>query len=232
MTPPSAFVSLIQDAAPGGVGAGPSVHELWGLLEAELRAGLAVYWDTAGQVLQGSGIRLAPPGEEDFSLKRNFFSTLFLYAYWRVALPPPRRTLYVAVNQCLRGMVTGCDNLLDDEYKATLETDLPPGVLNVITSSDHAIGSQLVADRRVDVVSFTGSTVTGKAVMAGKCRWPGTAPWTLVLESTRRTGTGLTRAPTASPGQRGQPSVALRPAPALKTFLTALRILGMSGTSS
>ncbi len=49
---------------------------------------------------------------------------------------------------------------------AAEQTDLPPGVLNVITSSDHAIGSQLVADRRVDVVSFTGSTVTGKAVMA------------------------------------------------------------------
>ena len=30
------------------------------------------------------------------------------------------------VNQCLRGMVTGCDNILDDEYKTTLETDLPP----------------------------------------------------------------------------------------------------------
>ncbi|UCH21201.1 MAG: polyprenyl synthetase family protein [Deltaproteobacteria bacterium] len=36
-----------------------------------------------------------------------------------------RRILYAAVNQCLRGMVTGCDNILDNEYKKTLETDLP-----------------------------------------------------------------------------------------------------------
>jgi hypothetical protein len=33
--------------------------------------------------------------------------------------------VYVAVNQCLRGMVTGCDNLLDDAIKPTLNTDLP-----------------------------------------------------------------------------------------------------------
>lgn len=46
------------------------------------------------------------------------------------------------------------------------ETDLPPGVLNVVTSSDHALGAQLSSDPRVDVVSFTGSTATGRKVMA------------------------------------------------------------------
>lgn len=48
---------------------------------------------------------------------------------------------------------------------AAEETDLPPGVLNVVTSSDHSLGAQLSGDPRVDVVSFTGSTATGKAVM-------------------------------------------------------------------
>ncbi|NLE78531.1 MAG: aldehyde dehydrogenase [Rhodococcus sp.] len=46
------------------------------------------------------------------------------------------------------------------------ETDIPPGVLNIVTSSDHALGAQLTTDLRVDLVSFTGSTATGKAVMA------------------------------------------------------------------
>ncbi|WP_245623071.1 aldehyde dehydrogenase [Spirillospora albida] len=46
------------------------------------------------------------------------------------------------------------------------ETDIPPGVVNVITSSDHALGAQLASDPRVDLVSFTGSTATGRAVMA------------------------------------------------------------------
>lgn len=44
--------------------------------------------------------------------------------------------------------------------------DLPPGVLNIVTSDDHAVGAMLSADPRVDMVSFTGSTATGRAVMA------------------------------------------------------------------
>ena len=42
---------------------------------------------------------------------------------------------------------------------------LNAGVVNVVTSSDHALGSQLVEDPRVDLVSFTGSTATGRSVM-------------------------------------------------------------------
>lgn len=49
---------------------------------------------------------------------------------------------------------------------AATETDLPPGVLNVVNSSDHSLGALLSTDPRVDVVSFTGSTATGKKVMA------------------------------------------------------------------
>jgi aldehyde dehydrogenase (NAD+) len=45
-------------------------------------------------------------------------------------------------------------------------TDIPAGVVNIITSSDHAVGALLSKDPRVDMVSFTGSTRTGRAVMA------------------------------------------------------------------
>jgi aldehyde dehydrogenase (NAD+) len=45
------------------------------------------------------------------------------------------------------------------------ETDIPPGVVNVVTSSDHGLGAQLAQDPRVDLVSFTGSTATGRRVM-------------------------------------------------------------------
>jgi aldehyde dehydrogenase (NAD+) len=45
------------------------------------------------------------------------------------------------------------------------ETDIPPGVVNVITSSDKAIGALLSRDPRVDMLSFTGSTATGRAIM-------------------------------------------------------------------
>ena len=49
---------------------------------------------------------------------------------------------------------------------AAEHTDFPPGVLNIVTSDDHAVGAMLTADPRVDMVSFTGSTATGRAVMA------------------------------------------------------------------
>lgn len=45
-------------------------------------------------------------------------------------------------------------------------TDFPPGVINIVTSHDHAVGALLSKDPRVDMVSFTGSTATGRAVMA------------------------------------------------------------------
>jgi aldehyde dehydrogenase (NAD+) len=46
------------------------------------------------------------------------------------------------------------------------ETDIPPGVVNVVASSDHTLGAMLSTDPRVDQVSFTGSTATGRKVMA------------------------------------------------------------------
>ncbi|WP_067847228.1 aldehyde dehydrogenase [Nocardia lijiangensis] len=45
-------------------------------------------------------------------------------------------------------------------------TDIPPGVVNIVTSSDHGLGARLSVDPRVDLISFTGSTQTGRLVMA------------------------------------------------------------------
>ncbi len=45
------------------------------------------------------------------------------------------------------------------------QTEFPAGVINVVTSSDHSVGALLSKDPRVDMVSFTGSTATGRAVM-------------------------------------------------------------------
>jgi aldehyde dehydrogenase (NAD+) len=44
-------------------------------------------------------------------------------------------------------------------------TDIPAGVVNVVTSSDHLVGERLTLDPRVDAISFTGSTATGKRIM-------------------------------------------------------------------
>ncbi|MGD8252181.1 MAG: polyprenyl synthetase family protein [Desulfobacterales bacterium] len=95
------------------------------LLEDELHEALSLYWEAAARILEGSGIHLIQPETKSFALRKQFFSALFLYSYHQAAISPPRRILYAAANQCLRGIVAGCDNLLDDEYRKTLETDLP-----------------------------------------------------------------------------------------------------------
>ncbi len=45
------------------------------------------------------------------------------------------------------------------------KTDIPPGVVNVVTSSDHLVGEELTVSPLVDMISFTGSTATGTRIM-------------------------------------------------------------------
>ncbi|MCV7149951.1 aldehyde dehydrogenase family protein [Mycobacterium pyrenivorans] len=61
----------------------------------------------------------------------------------------------------------------DTPYNATRlgrliaeHTDIPPGVVNIVTSSDHSVGEILSTSPDVDMVAFTGSTATGKRIMA------------------------------------------------------------------
>jgi aldehyde dehydrogenase (NAD+) len=60
----------------------------------------------------------------------------------------------------------------DTPWNATLlgqiiaeKTDIPAGVVNVVTSSDHLIGEELTLSPKVDMISFTGSTVVGRRIM-------------------------------------------------------------------
>jgi len=45
-------------------------------------------------------------------------------------------------------------------------TDIPAGVVNVISSADVAVGEVLTTSPDVDAVTFTGSTATGRRIMA------------------------------------------------------------------
>jgi acyl-CoA reductase-like NAD-dependent aldehyde dehydrogenase len=46
------------------------------------------------------------------------------------------------------------------------ETDIPAGVFNVVVSGANEVGAALSADPRVDMITFTGSTATGRAILA------------------------------------------------------------------
>lgn len=86
--------------------------------------------------------------------------------------------LQINLAKCVPALAAGCTVVLkpapDTPWSATLlgrivhdHTDMPPGVFNVLAASDpRQLGERLVADPRVDMISFTGSTATGKEIMA------------------------------------------------------------------
>nr|WP_321398372.1 hypothetical protein [uncultured Desulfobacter sp.] len=117
----------------------------------ELRDGLGLFWKKAACILEDSGVQLVIPKRDDIRMEDHFFSLLFLYAYLKAGIDPQRRILYVAVNQCLRGMVTGCDNLLDQEYKVTLETGLPKEA-----TIFRSVLDIMVSDRVLTQIMFHG----------------------------------------------------------------------------
>jgi aldehyde dehydrogenase (NAD+) len=92
------------------------------------------------------------------------------------AITPWNVPLYLNIAKIGPALDSGCTDVLkpapDTPWYAThlgkiaAETDLPKGVLNIVASSDHLVGEVLSTDPRVDVVSFTGSTATGRRIMA------------------------------------------------------------------
>ena len=50
------------------------------------------------------------------------------------------------------------------------ETDIPAGVFNVVVAGANEVGAALSADPRVDMITFTGSTATGRAILAAGAR--------------------------------------------------------------
>ena len=46
------------------------------------------------------------------------------------------------------------------------KTDIPPGVVNIVVGQDHLIGEVMSTSPDVDMMAFTGSTATGRRIMA------------------------------------------------------------------
>ncbi|SHI52681.1 Polyprenyl synthetase [Malonomonas rubra DSM 5091] len=93
---------------------------------------------------------IEPLPEEYFSMERNLFSTLFLLALEASGVASEKMPFYAMVNQCLRVQVTGCDNLLDDEYKSVIPFSMAGegirfrSVLTIMTGD--AVLAMLAAD--------------------------------------------------------------------------------------
>jgi aldehyde dehydrogenase (NAD+) len=92
------------------------------------------------------------------------------------AIVPWNFPVEVTLNKIGQILATGNTTVLkpapDTPWNATRlgrlvaeRTDIPPGVFNVVTSSDHLVGEELTLSPSVDMISFTGSTATGKRIM-------------------------------------------------------------------
>lgn len=92
------------------------------------------------------------------------------------AIVPWNYPFEVTINKIAQILATGNTTVLkpapDTPWNATRlgrlvaeKTDIPAGVFNVVTSSDHLVGEELTLSPDVDMISFTGSTVTGKRIM-------------------------------------------------------------------
>ena len=92
------------------------------------------------------------------------------------AIVPWNYPFEVTINKLGQALATGNTVVLkaapDTPFNATRigrlvaeRTDIPPGVLNVITGSDHLVGEELTLSDKVDLISFTGSTAVGKRIM-------------------------------------------------------------------
>jgi hypothetical protein len=83
------------------------------------------FWDKAQPILEGSGIHLKPVPKAWTSLRHNYFSVLFIATFFILEIPIQRLVLFARLNHCLRSWVTACDNLLDNELKEIVVSDLP-----------------------------------------------------------------------------------------------------------
>ena len=92
------------------------------------------------------------------------------------AIVPWNFPFEVSLNKIGQALATGNTVVLkaapDTPFNATRlgrliveKTDIPAGVISVITASDHLVGEELTLSPKVDLISFTGSTAVGRRIM-------------------------------------------------------------------
>jgi aldehyde dehydrogenase (NAD+) len=119
--------------------------------------------------------------EEDRGRREDYgIMTQRLVAYEAIgvvgAITPWNVPFYINFAKVFSALLAGCTLVLKPAPETPLagvilgelavQIGFPPGVFNVVTSSDPAMaGEMLVTDPRVDLISFTGSTAVGRRIM-------------------------------------------------------------------
>lgn len=119
--------------------------------------------------LQGETPAVSLPGEWHAYTLREPVGVAGLIVPWNVPLP-------MAVNKIASALAAGCTAVLKPAELTPLtavrlgellvEAGFPPGVVNIVTGLGTTAGQALVDHPGVDKISFTGSTVVGKRILA------------------------------------------------------------------
>ena len=162
-------------------------EELRAELVAEVGCPVAITYGPQLDAPLAEGLRWPAAFIDEFEWERELpTGTAFGSRSWRkvvkeaagvvAAIVPWNYPFEVSINKIGQALATGNTVILkaapDTPWNATRigrlaaeRTDIPQGVLQVITTSDNAVAERLVVDPRVDLVSFTGSTGVGRRIM-------------------------------------------------------------------
>ncbi len=125
------------------------------------------YCAQAGRALMGANLPAGPTGM--FCIRREPVGVCALIIPWN----SPLLMITSKMGACLATGNTcvikpsAIDSLVTLKFAELItELDLPPGVVNVVTGPGGTVGEALATHPEVNFISFTGSSETGKAIMA------------------------------------------------------------------
>ncbi|WP_024795610.1 aldehyde dehydrogenase family protein [Tomitella biformata] len=93
------------------------------------------------------------------------------------AITPWNYPYFLAIGKLATALAAGCTVVLkpapDTPWNTLVigrivleHTDIPAGVVNIVTTDDNEVAALLTTHPEVDVITFTGSTATGRRIMA------------------------------------------------------------------
>ena len=138
------------------------------LNEARLTASVFKYYAGLAPTISGRKVELADPTEFGMVFKQPMGVTVAI---------APWNSPVILMGVKLAPALAGGNTLVAKPASSTPLADLlmvelvnkaglPPGVLNLVTGKGSEIGEELVSNKKVSKVAFTGETETGKTVMS------------------------------------------------------------------
>ncbi len=118
-------------------------------------------------LILGDSLKSKEKEKGEIKFSENIFSTLFIAVSSTLALSDEKLEFYGVLNHCLRTLVTGCDNLFDNEYKEVLPLSLQ-GRGTLFKSVLHIIAAEKIIALHLSEHVARGSLGRQQAALISK----------------------------------------------------------------